>query len=624
MNKKIPIGMVIIGIIILSLSFKTNAVTSFNTEKQVINSISLALAPHEPIEIFNDGNFSDYGFSGSGISGDPFIIDSYEIITTSNYGIFINGTTKHFVISNCYVAASGTGIRISFASEGTASVVNNTCVNHQSNGIIMIESSVAEIANNTCINNGYGIYLSSSDKINVTDNKCNYNHHYGLRTSYSAELIISNNSFSYNDIGMYLYHSNTTSILNSTLDNNFDSGIIISHTYHATLKNNYFYNTGLHITKYSAPRFLTYTLENNWVNDKKLGFFINQNEVTLIDPIYGQLIIINCIEVVVRNQEIFNTNTALFIADCEDCIITDNICNNNKMDGIYICDSSIITLTDNVCNNNYAAGIELSYSTTAIVSNNNCSSNAEYGMLLRTVDSLTLTENYASDNNEIGFSITGCHEATVTNNIVTKNANGQGLEIYYCQDAIVTDNNVTNNGIGISVGISPGTIIENNTCDDNAIGIFLISYNNTITKNTCKKNTDKGIFLYFSDYCLITYNLIQENYGYGLYLSDKSKENKIHHNSFIANNPGGTSQAYDIGVNNTWYDEETKEGNYWSEWRSKNPYPIDGNANSTDPYPLNEEMKRINYEFMYLPSIILMALLFSVLGKRKQKLKNND
>ena len=58
-------------------------------------------------------------------------------------------------------------------------------------------------------------------------------------------------------------------------------------------------------------------------------------------------------------------------------------------------------------------------------------------------------------------------------------------------------------------------------------------------------------------------------------------------NIFIDNFIGGTSQALDDGINNTWFDKNTNEGNYWSDWLGVGNYTIDGEANSEDPYPLS-------------------------------------
>jgi hypothetical protein len=55
----------------------------------------------------------------------------------------------------------------------------------------------------------------------------------------------------------------------------------------------------------------------------------------------------------------------------------------------------------------------------------------------------------------------------------------------------------------------------------------------------------------------------------------------------------GNCQAYDDVGGNYWYDNTTKEGNYWSNWDGNgwgtpNAYPIDGGAGAYDKYPLSQ------------------------------------
>jgi len=55
----------------------------------------------------------------------------------------------------------------------------------------------------------------------------------------------------------------------------------------------------------------------------------------------------------------------------------------------------------------------------------------------------------------------------------------------------------------------------------------------------------------------------------------------------------GNCQAYDDVGGNYWYDNTTKEGNYWSNWNGSgwgtpNAYPIAGGAGACDMYPLSQ------------------------------------
>ena len=288
----------------------------------------------------------------------------------------------------------------------------------------------------------------------------------------------------------------------------------------------------------------------------------------------------------------------------------------------YVEKSSDVKLIKNSCNN-FARGIELYQSLNAIITENRCTDNS-YGIQLIDSDYALLEENICNEN-KYGFYFTSSAKLQILNNTLNFNENGiVGYDLFdsavmnnYCQD---------NNEIGIDIAYSSDVIIENNNCQNNKHSGFILSAcsNSIVTKNTCKYNR-RGIRLgciFFpatdeivpTSSCLITFNIFQQNVEYGVTIGEYegvfSYNITIHHNSFIGNNREGTSQGYDEGRDNFWFDKDKQEGNYWSEWDSKKPYIIDGIANSTDLYPLNENLETINFEFvMFIPSFILVVIL---------------
>ncbi len=165
-----------------------------------------------------------------------------------------------------------------------------------------------------------------------------------------------------------------------------------------------------------------------------------------------------------------------------------------------------------------------------------------------------------------------------------------GLFLYSCTySAIINNTCENNNKHGISLESSSSSTVANNTCNNNYRGISLsLSNSSTVANNTCSNNNWEGILLFYSDFCVITYNLLQENIKYGVYLFLSSDNNLIHHNTFVDNNLKGNSQALDDSTNNYWYDTLTLEGNYWSDWSGTGSYAIDGSTGTEDLYPLDE------------------------------------
>ena len=485
-SKRTIVGIIISTLILFSLSWNTTIIKSSINDYRTKNPSILALTPHAAIEIISDDNFTDYGFLGSGTETDPFIIEGYNITTTDGTGIFIRDTTKYFVIRNCYIDAEGHGIYIRFVTDGTVTIINNTCSNHDWAGIMLDTAFGSTVINNTCNNNEYGIYLIAS-----------------------GSSIVANNTCSNNDNVICLYASDSSTVTNNT-----------------------FTNCGLEIREDNIDSYISNTVENNCVNSKKLGFYTNLDSTTIAEPVYGQLILVNCTNITVRDQILNNATIGLFLYSCTYSVIINNSCNNNG---------------------NY--GISLYYSNSSNISNNTC------------------------NNNWTGIHLLGSSSSTVINNMCS------------------------NNNYGISLASSEGS---------------------TVSNNTCSNNNRYGICLSGSSDCEITYNLLRENEIYGVYLFPSSDNNLIHHNNFVDNNPGGTSQAYDDGTDNDWYDTETSEGNYWSDWSGTGAYAIDGFFTDVyDLYPLDEPAEYSTVEtqifFTFTLLIVVVPVILTKLFSRKRR-----
>jgi nitrous oxidase accessory protein NosD len=146
-------------------------------------------------------------------------------------------------------------------------------------------------------------------------------------------------------------------------------------------------------------------------------------------------------------------------------------------------------------------------------------------------------------------------------------------------------------------------------------------YNNTI------KSGYSGIMFQRGIRNIISHNYIANSNWYGLTLFSRCSENVIHHNRFIDNGIKPReqekiySQARDFGIDNIWYEESTKEGNFWSDLK-KIPYLIDGSANSTDPYPINFLIDTYLITHPMFTNLPIFLLLIFIIVKRRKRIKN--
>ncbi len=212
--------------------------------------------------------------------------------------------------------------------------------------------------------------------------------------------------------------------------------------------------------------------------------------------------------------------------------------------------------------------------------------------------------------------------------------------------AIVEDNTCYNQEIGIRVINSGGVEIKGNVCYNQTnkdINLMAVSnsnislnkcydnenyalyiqycFNNTISNNTLMGSV-MGIVLTYTNHCNFTYNLIQENVEWGVYLYPLVNEyNIFHHNSFISNALGlGIPQAYDAGNYSVWYDVNTNEGNFWNDYSGTGNYSIDG-GKFADPYPLAESpvpiISELNINQFSMFFLLMILVVPSVLLIRK-------
>ncbi len=226
----------------------------------------------------------------------------------------------------------------------------------------------------------------------------------GIYITYTTKYFVIRNCYvdaKYSGICIGNVADGTTSVINNTCNNN-DWGIRIQSSVSSTVANNTFTNCGLYISEDTIEAYLLYTVENNWVNGKKLGFYTNLDSMIVAEPIYGQLILVNCTNVTVRDQILNSATNGLFLYSCTYSVIINNTCNNNSFRGIVLFSSVSSTVSNNICSNNNDLGIFLYFSVSSTVSNNTCSNN-NYGIYLHSSDFCFVTYNLLQGNEGYGI-----------------------------------------------------------------------------------------------------------------------------------------------------------------------------------------------------------------------------
>ncbi len=528
----------------------------------------------------------------------------------------VRNNSFEYILDGCFLMQESNDCEISsnecFSSRNflhayhcnNLTVVNNYCNDVQS-FVYVGYSELCNISNNICYNVAESaIIISKVDICNISSNICNTSL-VGFRVISSSKVEINSNII---DGGIY--------------------GLGIYKSRECYIKNNNFTKCGISIEEMEKEDIHTWILENNHVNGKTLGFYKHKGAGFIIEGDYGQLILLSCSKVIVRNIEIEETSMGIGVFYCFDTII-ENCTINNTFNNfvLYGCISCNLTSSYSF---NSTYGILIDNSENCFIINTECYEN-DYGIRVRQSEYCSINKNSIYENTFYGIEI---HYSNYCN--ITENQCYQNTKSIYLHNAftIIIENNeisanhpnldYSKNSAGIYSTIAMEVTITQNSFTYNNIGVFLsLGRYFTISDNEFKYN-EYGIDGFHVLNSEIKYNLFEESEFYALTLGYSSTENTIHHNAFINNN-NGKIQALDNGSNNTWYEVETEEGNYWSDYQGTGNYSIDGEANSYDLYPLAESpiSSPPNNNIYYAFFSLLVLIPITVLLIKKYRIKKN-
>jgi parallel beta-helix repeat protein len=194
----------------------------------------------------------------------------------------------------------------------------------------------------------------------------------------------------------------------------------------------------------------------------------------------------------------------------------------------------------------------------------------------------------------VGVRVGGHTGVTVRNGKTTAFSTG----VYFIDMVSSSIENVTTlrNRFGFYIHASQKITVKDSDVEFNIYGLHLqnsddcVLVNNLLARQTYNSPGGYGLYLYASSRNRVTDNTIDSNINWGIWFSD-AKENVIFHNNVVGNNPPVSDNTES---SNVWYDKQTKEGNWWADYKGKDadndsigdtPYPILGPGGMVDPYP---------------------------------------
>ncbi|MCJ7647539.1 MAG: right-handed parallel beta-helix repeat-containing protein [Candidatus Lokiarchaeota archaeon] len=316
--------------------------------------------------------------SGSGTWNDPYIIENLIINGFGIWhGIYIYNSNVSFIIQDCLIVNSNTGIYLE--NVNNSRLINNNCSNINW-GILLESSNNNTISGNTANGNIYeGIYLTESMGNTLSGNTANDNGDSGIHLDTECMgNTLSGNTVNDNNYGIFIEEDcyNNTISGNTANDNNYGISLeyyCINNNISGNIANSNSY--GIYIYDYSSNN----TISGNTANDNDdtgiyLEYYcINNNisgNIANSNNFYG-ILLYDCVSNnTISGNTANDNNYGIYLEyECINNNISGNIANDNDDTGIYLeseCDYNDII--DNIFYNN----------TLGIFIDSNCDNNSIY------------------------------------------------------------------------------------------------------------------------------------------------------------------------------------------------------------------------------------------------------
>ena len=276
---------------------------------------------HGVIAINGDTDFNDTATSesweGDGSSGDPFIIDGYEIHSFVVALIFISNTRYHFEIQNCNLTFSGTAIHLQNVTNG---LIENCLIVDVDNGVFMNNVTGIDVVGcdisvlpssgtngvflflaidcfvSSCVIQGApgtdaGIYVRYSEGIELFNNTVFEFDNHGIFSSDSYDIDILNNTLYWNEgssdwisCGIYIMLTELVYIYGNNITENEDNGITIMSVDNVTIIENHIAYNWIHGISVTDSDYCI--IQDNWIEgsgegiieDPACGIYLDSSE----------------------------------------------------------------------------------------------------------------------------------------------------------------------------------------------------------------------------------------------------------------------------------------------------------------------------------------------------------
>jgi len=534
--------------------------------------------------------------------------------------IFVHEGTYHekVVVSKTLTLQGERKENTTVVGFGTGDVIQVTASNVQVSGFTVTNGSVGIeldyvvnclIEGNIAHSNGYGMSIYSSDSNTIRRMEVHSNSNVGIMIYRSKNNLITENTVTSNGwFGIIASISQYNTISDNKASNNVFSDIHLGTSTNTIVTGNEITDGGIHIAPYPVPfpelleHWNTHTIDpSNTVNGKPVYYYKNMTG-GIVPPDAGQVIVVNCTNLTVQNQDISNSSIGIIIGFSKNTRVVNNTVSANRLQGVYVLRSDGTSIANNTIASSGEDGLLVVDSTGSSLSENSVMSNSLNGITLRRVVRGNVSSNLIRQNGLSGVELSSSPSATVLwNTIGTGGLAGiriresegivadgnlmtgggfqiEGRELEYwnthtiteansidgrpvrywknatggtvppdtaqvilanCVDVIVRDQNISNATLGIQISYSDRTMLENNTVRSNSlVGAYLHFSDSNTITAGNFGGNGLGLYLYASQGNVIRSNDISHNVDGGVRLRS-GDSNTVAENTLTANRGGG-------------------------------------------------------------------------------------
>ncbi len=477
------------------------------------------------------------------VTADNCIFNHFKIGSDWSFGILLQSDGN--IIQNCSVVKASSDIKLYHASNN---LITNNVFRGGGQGILLESSSNNTIKNNIADSHKYSkCKLWSESNYNLVRDNI-------FSNSVYWEGIINRKNCSYN-----IYKNNT-------IWNNKEVGIYIESGYGISIIENSFMNNGIAFSS-STDELLSYTIENNSINDKQIYFYKSKNDI-IVPSDGGQIFLVKCKNFEIKNLNISKVKTGY----------------SRIGGGICLIESSQSTIQGNTISSCTPLGIYLINSDENTISSNNLVKN-HGGIFLDHSDGNSVLDNMIQEGGDEGIYLFYSSRNNIRMNTVALYP-----ECVYLSASrlnIINENKIMNKLL-ISSMSDFNQIIQNRI--QGGVVMRGGSLLNTFKYNDIS-NADSGIFLdiFCNSNKFVNNNITNNEVGIRVI---NSRLNTFKKNNFINN--GVNAYFEDVLFFSALPDFWRR--NYWDDWNGISPKRIEGKLIilhfSVDPdYPVEPTVK---------------------------------